>query len=153
MSKKREKHPELIDELERVLFPHQESEEDQESFTKEGRQRVDGWIHGLLGSAGQQMVDSDGHPCDVLAVRKLDRVELGAGYALRDPATWFVYDRRPPDLRWHKHCGPYSTFEQAVEWIQALAKDDDPQPQCKVCGMGHGQHLANCPRAIQQAGR
>jgi hypothetical protein len=49
-----------------------------------------------------------------------------------------------------------ATKEQIVdkyEWKCLPLLNDDPQPQCKVCGMGHGQHLANCPRAIQQAGR
>jgi hypothetical protein len=43
-----ERHRALIDDLERELFPFQESEEEQESFTPEGRRRVDDWIHKLL---------------------------------------------------------------------------------------------------------
>jgi hypothetical protein len=34
----------LIDELAEKLFPHQESEEEQETFTPEGRARVREWI-------------------------------------------------------------------------------------------------------------
>lgn len=44
MAKRREKYTDLIDSLERVMFPYQESEEEQESFTPEGRRRVDRWI-------------------------------------------------------------------------------------------------------------
>lgn len=47
----RERHTRLIDDLERCLFPHQESEEEQESFTKEGRKRVDEWLDALLAAA------------------------------------------------------------------------------------------------------
>lgn len=35
---------ELIDSLEKKLFPFQESEEEQEAFTPEGRKRVTEWI-------------------------------------------------------------------------------------------------------------
>lgn len=42
--KKSERHTHLIDSLEAVMFPFQESEEEQESFTPQGRQRVDEWI-------------------------------------------------------------------------------------------------------------
>jgi hypothetical protein len=49
MTKKRgERHTVLIDSLERVMFPFQESEEEQESFTDIGRQRVDAWLDDLL---------------------------------------------------------------------------------------------------------
>lgn len=41
--------------------------------------------------------------------------------------AWFVVDRkswfagdRPFESRWHTHCGPYSTREQAHEWIEAI---------------------------------
>ena len=54
----------------------------------------------------QQMTDIYGVPCDVHEVRRFsnDR-RLGAGYDLRDPATWFVYDRESAEAKWHKHCG------------------------------------------------
>ena len=46
---RREKHTALIDSLAAALFPHQESEDEQEAFTPEGRKRVDRWIeHTLL---------------------------------------------------------------------------------------------------------
>ena len=45
--RRRERYPDLIDELEREVFPFQESEEEQESFTPEGRKRVDDWLHVL----------------------------------------------------------------------------------------------------------
>lgn len=48
---KSEKHTKLIDDLAAVLFPFQESEEEQECFTDVGRQRVDEWIDKLRVSA------------------------------------------------------------------------------------------------------
>lgn len=71
----------------------------------------------------QQMVDIYGVPCDVHPVRTFaDGHQLGAGYDLRDPATWFVYDRDDgdDDTKWHKHCGPMSSFDDAAEWIRAI---------------------------------
>lgn len=47
----RELNTDLIDSLERELFPFQESEEEQESFTPEGRKRVDKWLTLTLGRA------------------------------------------------------------------------------------------------------
>ena len=47
-TKRTEQHTALIDSLAEKLFPFQESEEEQESFTAEGRQRVDEWIAELL---------------------------------------------------------------------------------------------------------
>ncbi len=41
----RERYTDLIDDLQRHLFPHQES--DGETFTPEGRKRVDDWLHVL----------------------------------------------------------------------------------------------------------
>ena len=69
----------------------------------------------------EQMVDIYGVACDVHLVRTFhDGRQLGVGYDLREPATWFVYDREAGALangQWHKHCGSYSTFEHAEEWI------------------------------------
>jgi hypothetical protein len=45
---RREKHTALIDSLAAKLFPFQESEEEQESFTPQGRKRVDEWIDDVL---------------------------------------------------------------------------------------------------------
>jgi hypothetical protein len=42
------KHKELIADLERRLFPHQESEEEQEAFTPQGRQRVAAWLDSFV---------------------------------------------------------------------------------------------------------
>ena len=69
----------------------------------------------------EQMTDIYGVACDVQTVRTFrDGRELGAGYDLTDPATWFVYDRKNTEAKWHKHCGPYSTFEQAKRWIRDI---------------------------------
>jgi hypothetical protein len=66
----------------------------------------------------EQMADIYGVPCDVHALRTLrDGRQLGAGYDLREPSTWFVYDRESRTAQWHKHCGPYSQIEHAAEWI------------------------------------
>lgn len=50
MSKKPDyykRNSQLVDGLERVLFPHQESEEEQEAFTPEGRERVAQWLENV----------------------------------------------------------------------------------------------------------
>jgi hypothetical protein len=68
-----------------------------------------------------QMTDRYGVPCDVQHVRTFkDGSEMGVGYSLRDVGTWFVYDRNSAAMKWHKHCGPYSSFEQGAEWIRAI---------------------------------
>lgn len=69
----------------------------------------------------EQMTDIYGVACDVHTVRAFrDGRELGAGYDLGHPSTWFVYDRESPAAKWHKHCGPYSTFHQAADWINDI---------------------------------
>ena len=38
--------------------------------------------------------------------------------------SWFVVDcDMRGDATWHTHCGPYSTPEQAAEWINAIRED------------------------------
>jgi len=87
----------------------------------------------------EQMVDAYGVPCDVHPVRTFrSGWQLGAGYDLRDPATWFVYTRDAGPVangQWHRHCGPYSTFEQAKDWCLAIRESgrkglpmSDPAP-------------------------
>lgn len=72
----------------------------------------------------EQMIDIYGVPCDVQHVRTFQSgSEWGAGYDLRDPSTWFVYDRTGKAERWHMHCGPYSTMEQAVDWINGIREE------------------------------
>ena len=75
----------------------------------------------------EQMVDVYGVPCDVQLVRTFrDGRQLGAGYDLSHPATWFVYDREAGRLangQWHKHCGPMSTFEEARDWCRAVREE------------------------------
>lgn len=73
----------------------------------------------------EQMVDIYGVACDVHPVKTFaaTQKELGAGYELRKPSTWFVYDRdagATGNGTWHMHCGPYSTFDQAKDWILAI---------------------------------
>ncbi len=57
----------------------------------------------------------------VVFVRHLEatRTSLGVG---RDDDSYYVYDREDGKsaFDWHMHCGPYSTFEQAVDWIRAI---------------------------------
>lgn len=38
--------------------------------------------------------------------------------------SWFVYDRDFDAQGWHLHCGPYSTFDQARDWILAIQETD-----------------------------
>jgi hypothetical protein len=66
-------------------------------------------------------------PCDVHIVRTFrDGRSLGAGYSLQDSATWYVYDREAGltgNGVWHMHCGPYSMFDEAKDWIMAIRED------------------------------
>ena len=71
-----------------------------------------------------QMTDVYGVACDVHLVRMFrNGRQMGVGYDLGAPTTWFVYDRDLAVDRWHKHCGPYSTFEQAKGWIKDIRDD------------------------------
>jgi hypothetical protein len=72
-------------------------------------------------SRSHQMTDIYGVAIDVHPVRTFrDGRGLGAGYILSHPATWFVYDRENTNAKWHQHCGPYSTFDQAKDWIMEI---------------------------------
>lgn len=72
----------------------------------------------------EQMVDIYGVPCDVHPVRRFrDGRQLGVGYSLSEPSTWFAYDCEAGltgNGIWHKHCGPYATFHDAKDWIMAI---------------------------------
>ena len=77
-----------------------------------------------------QMRDIYGVPCDVHLVRTFKNGRaLGVGYDLRDPRAWFVYDREASrdataNGVWHKHCGPYATFDDAKDWCSAIQGRD-----------------------------
>jgi hypothetical protein len=67
------------------------------------------------------MTDVYGVACDVHLVRTFsDGRQMGAGYDLSAPSTWYVYDSESASAKWHKHCGPCSTFEDAVDWINGI---------------------------------
>jgi hypothetical protein len=69
----------------------------------------------------KQMTDIYGVAIDVHPVRTFrDGRSLGVGYDLTAPAAFFVYDRENGAAKWHKHCGPYSTFEQGKDWINGI---------------------------------
>ena len=54
--KYKERHTALIDSLEAVMFPFQESEFEAEAFTDIGRQRVDEWIARTLTFHAERLV-------------------------------------------------------------------------------------------------
>lgn len=60
-----------------------------------------------------QMTDVYGELVDAHEIIAL----YGVGYTLNDPTTWFVYSRETQSSPWYRHCGPYSTFEEAKSWI------------------------------------
>lgn len=101
-----------------------------EAQTENGRLRasVGSAASGPVGSprtpppeGSEQMTDIYGVPCDVHTVRQwTDGRQLGAGYVLSAPSTWFVYDRVSSVDKWHMHCGPYSTFHEAKDWIDNI---------------------------------
>lgn len=53
----------------------------------------------------------------------LTKMELGVS-ALG--GSYFVYDRDlgESSATWHLHCGPYSTFEAARDWILAIRETE-----------------------------
>ncbi len=57
--KYQERHKALIDSLEAVMFPFQESEFEAESFTDIGRQRVDEWLAAALLRVQQETREED----------------------------------------------------------------------------------------------
>jgi hypothetical protein len=63
--------------------------------------------------------DIYGRPCSVTFIRAFTgtRVMLGVG---KDGDSYFVFDRYATAEPWHKHCGPYSTFEEGKDWIMAI---------------------------------
>lgn len=98
----------------------------------------------------QQMVDVYGEPCDVHSVRTFrDGCQLGAGYAIRRPSSWFVYDCEAGATGngvWHMHCGPYLTFEDARDWILGIREGGRiPRPyQPLACVRGHRTKTTGC---------
>lgn len=76
----------------------------------------------------EQMTDIYGVAIDVHPVRTFhDGRQMGAGYDLRQPSAWFVFDRENnTTAKWHKHCGPYSIFEQAKDWIEGIREIPEP---------------------------
>jgi hypothetical protein len=94
----------------------------------------------------EQMTDIYGVPCDVSHVRTFrNKREMGVGYPLRDVGRWFVYDRDASSDRWHMHCGPYSTFEQGVDWIKGI-RDGRNIEACLDCGgSGSLKDMTCCP--------
>ncbi len=98
----------------------------------------------------EHMTDIYGVACDVHLVRTFrDGRQLGGGYDIRSPVTWFVYDREDRVARWHKHSGPMSSFEQTVEWIQAVREDRSRHrslASCSNCGgLGSMRDMQCCP--------
>jgi hypothetical protein len=82
----------------------------------------------------EQMTDVYDVPCDVHHVRTFRTGrEMGVGYPLRQVGTWFVYDRGSATDRWHMHCGPYSSFDQAAAWIHDI-RDRPDIVACSNCG-------------------
>ncbi len=97
--------------------------------------------------AQKQMTDIYGVPCNVQHVRTFrNKREMGVGYPLREAGRWFVYDRDSDVERWHMHCGPYSSFEQGVEWIGGIR--EEPRRQLEACsncgGSGSLQNMRCC---------
>jgi hypothetical protein len=40
----------------------------------------------------------------------------------KEADSWFVVDR-VDGINWHTHCGPYSTPEQAADWINQIREE------------------------------
>jgi len=58
----------------------------------------------------------------VVPVRTFRRTQMEMGVG--KPGSWFVYDRAIGAEDWHLHCGPYSTREQAEDWINGIREQD-----------------------------
>jgi hypothetical protein len=60
---------------------------------------------------------------DVTIIRSFHRTNMVLGVR-KEADSWFVVDcDMRGDATWHTHCGPYSTPEQAAEWINAIRED------------------------------
>lgn len=60
-------------------------------------------------------------------IRRFDDTGFELGVEQHDDGenrSWFVMarsaGRKKWDVQWSTHCGPYSTREQAVDWINAI---------------------------------
>ena len=85
--------------------------------------------------AFEQMTDIYGVAIDVHPVRTFrDGKQLGAGYDLLQPSSWFVYDRDSTAAKWHKHYGPYSALEQAADWIRGIREVEEPTLHPRIDG-------------------
>jgi hypothetical protein len=108
---------------------------------------------GLDGEKFEQMTDIYGVPCDVQHVRTFrNKREMGGGYDSREPAAWFVYDRENASAKWHKHCGPYSSFDQTKDWINSINDRREVQP-CSDCGGSGSLPDMTCCRTCGGGGR
>lgn len=60
----------------------------------------------------------------VVEVRKFKSTQMTLGVG-RDDGIYYVYDRpfSASAFNWHMHCGPYSTFDQAADWIRDIRED------------------------------
>lgn len=69
----------------------------------------------------REFADDYGRRTEVFPIRRFKSgSRLGVGFDEQPPShsAWFVYDFS--DSKWSKHCGPYSTREQAEEWIDDI---------------------------------
>lgn len=53
---------------------------------------------------------------------KSTKMDLGVGC---DDGSYYVYDRPfgASAFAWHMHCGPYSTYDEARDWIREVRED------------------------------
>lgn len=94
----------------------------------------------------EQMTDIYDVPCDVQHVRTFrNGREMGVGYPLREVGSWFVYDRDSAANKWHMHCGPYSSFEQGVDWIKDIRGRRDLEACSHCVGSGSLPDMSCCP--------
>lgn len=61
-----------------------------------------------------------GRTVPVETIRRFASTKMTCGVGF-DDHSWFVYDRHDGEP-WHKHCGPYSTRVQGVDWINDISE-------------------------------
>jgi hypothetical protein len=75
----------------------------------------------LFNQAGP--IDDLEGPIDV--VRKFTTTGMTLGVGNDGNGRFWVYDIARGTHTWHRHCGPYATWQQAHDWIMAIRDSNE----------------------------
>lgn len=71
---------------------------------------------------------------DVLIVRRFEATSTTLGVG-EDNGSWYVFDQVDGEP-WHRHCGPYSSMPDAIDWVNAIKDSGAP---AQLVREGHKQ--------------